>query len=930
MRTRRGIGALAVTCALTLLVGAAATPAFAAAPPLTEGFTDATAAQPPAGWSVDNTNVAGMRADWQGWSFHTPAEVVSVWGNSGDRGSFSRAEGMTAVVHSDSNRPTQGRFSSVLWAPAVDLQSQDGAVRVRFDSHYKQGQAPQTAQLVARFDGGAPVVVESFARNRLDEQVEVSIPVPTGTDAVTVGWSYAESSNNWFWMIDDVQISEAPPADATPRILSAAKPVATAGATVPVKVGGLRPGQQLTAVLGDSTAPITGIPVADAAGETSFSFALPGDIAPGSVSLSLGGAGIVSTSLEVTVLAADGSDSSTAEELLWFDGFEKDTWTTTGAWTLSTLDSVIAQYGTDRRHAFTRASGRIAVAEATDGAFSGTLTSAPIAVKAGDALEVRLDSHYRKRGGAQQGTVTAVFDDGTVAVLRALSDVDEESAQLRLPVTVPAGASAMTLRFVLDTPSAAGSWMLDDVQVVRPLAALAEGIEANAVVDIFSDVQGATTRLSQNVLPGFRAMVQTADVLVSNGDLVSTGSTANYTSYLSALAAGGGGEYGTVVSTIGNHEYYGSEGSASYQKRFLDSTGMRDIGGQGGLWGEVLVDGQLPLIWIGSEFYDYAAKTGSGPFVDFSQEQFTWLRDRLAYWRAQNQPVLLFSHHLLPYSVSGSYARFYENDFGQEEARFSALLAQNPNVIMFNSHTHWSPTLNDWSTELRTDPTRAHAPTVVNTGAVTTMYGPSGDWEEKAVGGADPVGLRAALYDDRVRVTVYSFSTTGATEIKHVDVPRPTDAPVGPVDPVDPTLEVGAPSVAAGGQVAISGTGFPAAAELAIELRSTPVRVGVATSDAAGAFRTSVTIPATTPAGAHTLAVILPDGTEATVPITVTRAGDGSGGVTPGTGGGADTPSVGGDLATTGGEPGWYLLIGALLLLTLGGGLLARKHRARR
>ncbi|MCB8043974.1 metallophosphoesterase [Microbacterium oxydans] len=212
------------------------------------------------------------------------------------------------------------------------------------------------------------------------------------------------------------------------------------------------------------------------------------------------------------------------------------------------------------------------------------------------------------------------------------------------------------------------------------------------------------------MLPGFRAMAQTADVLVSNGDLVSNGSTANYTSYLSALAAGGGGEYGTVVSTIGNHEYYGSEGSAVYRERFLDSTGMRDIGGQGGLWGEVLVDGQLPLIWIGSEFYDYTAKTGAGPFVDFSEEQFTWLRDRLAHWRAQDQPVLLFSHHLLPYSVSGSYARFYENDFGQEEARFAALLAQNPNVIMFNSHTHWSPTLNDWSTELRPDPTRAQRP----------------------------------------------------------------------------------------------------------------------------------------------------------------------------------------------------------------------------
>ncbi|PRB10322.1 hypothetical protein CQ047_07555 [Microbacterium sp. MYb72] len=935
MRLTRGIGALAASAALALIAGAAASPAVAAAPaPLAEGFTTGSAAQAPAGWSVESSNIAGMRTGWQGWTFHTVPEVLSTWGNSGDRGSFSRADGMTAVVHSDSNRPTTGRFSSVLWAPEFDLQSGAGAVQVTFDSHYKQGQAPQTAQLVARFDDGAPVTVESFSRNRLDEQVSVAVPVPSGAGSVQIGWSYAESSNNWFWMIDDVQIGETAPVDSTPRILSATKPVAAAGATVPVQIGGLRQGQQLEALLGADA--VSGIPVADAAGETSFSVTLPAGTPAGSATLSLGGAGIAPASLEITVLGAGDAETHTTEQQIWFDGFEADTWTASGSWKTSTIADVIAEYGTDRRHAFTRASGRIAVAESAKAAFDGTLTSAPIAVTPGDALELRLDSHYRKRGGAQQGTVTVSFDDGTQTVLRALSDADEESAQLRLPFSVPAGAKAMTVRVDFEAAAASGSWMLDDVQVVRPLSALADGTTAQAVVDIFSDVQGATTRLSQNVIPGFRGMTQKADVLVSNGDLVSNGSTSNYSAYFAALAAGGGGQYGTVVSTIGNHEYYGSDGSATYQKRFLDTTGMRDVGGQGGLWGEVLVDGELPLIWIGSESYDYSAKTGSGPFVDFSSAQYTWLRERLDHWRAENKPVLLFSHHLLPYSVSGSYARFYKNDYGQEEARFAALLAQNPNVIMFNSHTHWSPTLNDWSSELRTDPAQAHAPTVVNTGAVTTMYGPSGDWEEKAVGGADPVGLRAALYDDRVRVTVYSFSTTGASEIKHVDVPLPTDAPV---EPAQPLIDLGADTVVAGGELAVSGTGFPASAELAIELRSTPVRVGQVTTDADGAFRTTVTIPKSTPAGAHTLAVILPDGTEATAAVTVTAAGgtgdaNGTGGTgganaSGGANGGSGSTAPGGGLATTGAEPAWLLLAGALALAATGAVLVIRRRATR-
>ena len=927
MRSIRGIGALAATAALSLIAGIAASPAAAAAPAsITEGFTSATATQAPSGWTVENTNVDGMRAGWQGWSFHTVADTVSTWGASGDRGAFSRADGMTAVVHSDGNRPTTGRFDSVLWAPPLDLSSGTGSVQVTFDSHYKQGQAPQTAQLIARFDGGAPATVESFARNRLNEQVSVAVNAPAGARSVQIGWSYANSTNNWFWMIDDVQIAEAAPADSTPRILSAAKPVAGAGSSVPVKVGGLRPGQQLTASLGADA--VGDIPVADAAGETSFSVTVPAGLAPGYATLALGGAGIAPASLDITVLAPADADSWTTEDQLWFDGFEKGTWTATGGWETSSIADVVATYGVDRRQAFTRASGLIAVAESAKNAVDGSLASAPIAVKAGDALELRVDSHYRKRGGAQQGTATVSFDNGTQTVLRTLSGTDEESAQLRLPFVVPAGATSMTVRFAFQAASASGSWMLDNVEIVRPLAPLAGGTQAQAVVDIFSDVQGATARLSQNVLPGFRGMAQKADTIVSNGDLVSNGSASNYAAYLNAFAAGGGGQYDTVVSTMGNHEYYGSEGSATFQNRFLDSTGMRAIGGQGGLWGEVLVDGALPLIWIGSEFYDYNAQTGSGPFVDLSNAQYAWLRDRLDHWRAQNKPVLLFSHHLLPYSVSGSYARFYSNDYGQDAARFEALLSRNPNVIMFNSHTHWSPTLNDWSAQLRTDPTQAHAPTVVNTGAVTTMYGPSGDWDEKAIGGADPTGVRAALYDDRVRVSVYSFSTTGATEIKHVDVPLPTEQPV---QPADPAIEIGAESVVAGGQVTISGTGFPASTDLAIELRSTPVRIGKVTTDAVGAFTTSVTIPKDTPAGAHTLAVIAPSGTEVTAAITVTAATGGGGGTggTDGTDAGSGAPKPDGGLASTGAEPVWMLLAGALTLIVAGGAIVLRRRAHR-
>lgn len=162
-------------------------------------------------------------------------------------------------------------------------------------------------------------------------------------------------------------------------------------------------------------------------------------------------------------------------------------------------------------------------------------------------------------------------------------------------------------------------------------------------------------------------------------------------------------------------------------------------------------------------------------------------------------------------------------------------------------------------------------------------------------------------------------------------------------EPEQPTVEVGAASVAAGGSVTVSGADFAAATDLRIELRSTPVLLGTATTDATGAFRATVTVPADTPPGAHSLVVIAPDGAETTVALTVTAAagGDPGGqpggetggrpGGTPGTGG-AVAPGAGaaedGDLAATGADSLPFILV-AVLLLGTGVGLVVMRRRRR-
>ena len=115
----------------------------------------------------------------------------------------------------------------------------------------------------------------------------------------------------------------------------------------------------------------------------------------------------------------------------------------------------------------------------------------------------------------------------------------------------------------------------------------------------------------------------------------------------------------------------------------------------------------------------------------------------------------------------------------------------------------------------------------------------------------------------------------------------------------------------------MSGSGFLAGSAVTLTLHSAPIRLGTATTDGAGAFRTTVTLPAGV-VGAHT---VVADG--------ITTNGDAITGTASITVGGAPTtpdqlplaaPSAtasGADqLAFTGGGPGRSML--ALLLIVAG------------
>lgn len=464
-----------------------------------------------------------------------------------------------------------------------------------------------------------------------------------------------------------------------------------------------------------------------------------------------------------------------------------DSW---AGWSFHTLDEVVDRWGTDLRQAFTRAHGTVAVVESdqnrpASGTFTSGLTSPSYPVEAGTTYELRFDSHYRQGGAGygQTADVRVAFDTGeTRTLLEYSNDADAdnaggtvESRREALAFTVPAGASSAQVTWSYRHSSNNWYWMLDNVELTEPMGEPAAG--PVTTIDVLSDIQGSVgnRHLRDDALPLLNGLPDPADLLVVNGDITSNGSQAQYDAFQAAYDAAGGHVSGEMLPTIGNHEFYGYDGSDIYLQRFLDQFGLTEP------WQERVVDG-VPVLSIGSEGYDYAALTGSGPFVELSDEQFSWLTERLAYWREQGRPVLLFSHDVLPRSVSGTFASFYRNDFGADDERFQRLLLDHPNVVLFTSHTHWQLQRDDWAVEYRGtvgENTAERGVPVVNTGALTTAYTLSGDWGETGVAEETATGLRVSVYDDRVRVTSYDF-LTGDT-IDRVDLPVPAgggaDAP---------------------------------------------------------------------------------------------------------------------------------------------------------
>ena len=436
-------------------------------------------------------------------------------------------------------------------------------------------------------------------------------------------------------------------------------------------------------------------------------------------------------------------------------------------WTLSDIRHWTWAAGTDTRHYFTQAHDNIAIIDsqqqrlAPRDSMTARMSTSLIDVSHHERVALEFDHHYRQGKAGQAARVSVAFDGGEPQVVAEFT-ADRPTQHEYFDIDVPGGASQMRVDFTYDGGNNDYWWAVDNVAVREPLTDPAGNPQT--IIDVISDTQDDPDDYKLAVRR-LNAMPDKAQALVINGDLVDTGRQEQWDKFMAARAEVTH-DSGEELWTIGNHELYGQE--LDFQEKF--DRYMRyagEVTGQTTPWQEKVVNG-TPLIGISTEYYQDSDRDGKEPFQRISSEQLAWLDERLAYWDEQGVTALVFTHPLLPQTVSMSHSAWYQNDFEDEEA-LSNVLSKYNDIVLFTSHSHASLRQpNWWGTRLYDGtPEGAIGFPVFNTGAILNEYMPDGDHDEEIVDRNAATGLRVKIYDDRVRVEAWDFkSGHGATNLK--------------------------------------------------------------------------------------------------------------------------------------------------------------------
>lgn len=193
---------------------------------------------PPAGWTIDNSGLpAGTVGrddkgvyEWEGWNFAT----LDFWkfADTQRREEFTKCVGNCAIADSDEWTDLGGPggpMDTLLTTPTISIAGIGaGTLRVSFDSSWRD-EDDQVALLEVSYDGGAwlealrweshdkiddgmggTIPNPKFHDDNPNETVLLSLANPGGAQTAQFRFSYLGGNNNWWWAIDNLQVSAVP------------------------------------------------------------------------------------------------------------------------------------------------------------------------------------------------------------------------------------------------------------------------------------------------------------------------------------------------------------------------------------------------------------------------------------------------------------------------------------------------------------------------------------------------------------------------------------------------------------------------------------------------------------------------------------------------------------------------------------------------
>ncbi|MCB1094989.1 MAG: LamG domain-containing protein [Verrucomicrobiae bacterium] len=214
---------------------------------------------PPEGWSVDNSNLAGLEdglgvTEWRGWNFADPVWWASV--DDQRRSEFTKASGVAAIADPDEwddlGSPSgSGTFNSFLSTPEISLQGIAGALTLTFDSSFRP-EGAQRATVGVKYDAAEEIILldwVSTSDDKTNESVVLPLQNPDGAQKMVITFGMSDAGNNWFWAIDNIEVTTGA-VPILPSNLAAAVDAATKMVTLTWSPGANLGGQSIEVLRG--------------------------------------------------------------------------------------------------------------------------------------------------------------------------------------------------------------------------------------------------------------------------------------------------------------------------------------------------------------------------------------------------------------------------------------------------------------------------------------------------------------------------------------------------------------------------------------------------------------------------------------------------------------------------------------------------------